>query len=325
GGRQSPPGGLAATERSLDTVSLLSEPASFAIKNGPAGKRRWPALSHIWGDAEQTVTVGGGDRGSTELSSSVNADVDGGEEEVRRLARSLAAKLNERVRRCEELEDLCGLRDHQVEMLQRQSNALAGRVADLSEQLSDKNALADALQAERTRLEQELTQEARRRYTVPPASAGNGNENRGSVATTSSEDFTELAAEPDTRAAAVATATAAAAVARISAAEARADAAVLKAEAGTSALSEMVDGLVSEKVQWEEERCAHAAETIRLRARARGLEEALAGNGLVVTEEGREWTVGRGESRLEALRELLRVRTRDLEAERGVSERLGER
>lgn len=114
GGRQSPPGGLAATERSLDTVSLLSEPASFAIKNGPAGKRRWPALSHIWGDAEQTVTVSGGDRGSTELSSSVNADVDGGEEEVRRLARSLAAKLNERVRRCEELEDLCGLRDHQV-------------------------------------------------------------------------------------------------------------------------------------------------------------------------------------------------------------------
>lgn len=246
----------------------------------------------------------------------------------------------------------------QVEMLQRQSNALAGRVADLSEQLSDKNALADALQAERTRLEQELTQEARRRYTVPPASAGNGNENRGSVATTSPEGFTELAAEPDSnassanngdiansaqpaaaagdhhdsdrsaaqaRAAAVATATAAAAVARISAAEARADAAVLKAEAGTSALSEMVDGLVSEKVQWEEERCAHAAETIRLRARARGLEEALAGNGLVVTEEEREWTVGRGESRLEALRELLRVRTRDLEAERGVSERLGER
>lgn len=94
---------------SLETVSLLSEPASY----GPS-VQRMSMLASLWGgggggQAGGAVTVTGA---GADSASSVSRE--GEVEGARRLARSLAVKLKERARRCDELEDLFGLRDHQV-------------------------------------------------------------------------------------------------------------------------------------------------------------------------------------------------------------------
>lgn len=95
-------GAPGATDQSLDTISLLSESAGPAnIATVP--RRLWMMPSRWSG---QTVGVS--------IGAPIQEDDDGEVEAARLLARSLAAKLNDRVRRCEELEDLCGLRDDQV-------------------------------------------------------------------------------------------------------------------------------------------------------------------------------------------------------------------
>lgn len=89
-----------AADQSLDTVSLLSEPVTFS--QDTSRQHRW-LVSSLWAG----VQAGGGtrqERGSGESEA----------EAARRLARSLAARLKEKALRCEELEDLCGLRDDQV-------------------------------------------------------------------------------------------------------------------------------------------------------------------------------------------------------------------
>lgn len=130
--------------------------------------------------------------------------------------------------------------------------------------------------------------------------------------------------------AAMATATEAAAApmslaAAVDAAEREAGEAVAAAEARCLALTEMVDSLVAEKVGWEEERSSAAAEAMRLRARARGLEEAVADYGAGGdVDDG-----GDGDQKqaplVGELRKLLRKRTRELEVKSVAMERLGER
>lgn len=90
-------------DRSLDTVSLRSEPTVYAKES--SSKQRISLLTSLWG---------GGRRDSGTASSPAPENGEDEVEEARRLARSLAVKLKERARRCEELEDLFGLRDHQV-------------------------------------------------------------------------------------------------------------------------------------------------------------------------------------------------------------------
>lgn len=97
-------GSPGAADQSLDTVSLLSEPVAAAKE---AKQRRW-VVSDLWSGGGQ---VGGGN------DAPAQGDGESEVEEARRLARSLAAKLRERARRCEELENLCRLRDDQVVML----------------------------------------------------------------------------------------------------------------------------------------------------------------------------------------------------------------
>lgn len=230
-------------------------------------------------------------------------------------------------------------------MLQRQSNALAGRVAALSEQLLDQNALADALQNERSRLEQELAQQAQRHHSRPVSLGGSGSGgspiaiHMASAKTGEKSDCKSVSrASADVGVDNVNTATVMgdingelerpAAAAAAAAAEARADAAVAKAEARASALGEMVDSMVSEKVKWEEERAAYAAKALRLRARNRGLENALANSAGGATggedeSDADGWRKGRGQGQSAALRELLRLRTGELEAKHGTVERLG--
>lgn len=87
--------------RSLDTVSLLSEPATYSKD----AKQRVSVLASLWG---------GGRGGGGDQQENAQGSGESGAEGARRLARSLAVKLKERARRCEELEDLFGLRDHQV-------------------------------------------------------------------------------------------------------------------------------------------------------------------------------------------------------------------
>lgn len=101
------------TDQSLDTISLLSEPVDFAGKSGSTRKRRWMIVPHLWGRGAGQPAAGG----SPDASVNEDREGDGEAEEARRLARSLAAKLNERARRCEELQDLCALRDDQVSLL----------------------------------------------------------------------------------------------------------------------------------------------------------------------------------------------------------------
>lgn len=110
----------------------------------------------------------------------------------------------------------------------------------------------------------------------------------------------------------------------VDAAERKAGESVAAAEARCLALAEMVDSLVAEKVGWEEERASAAAEAMRLRARVRGLEEAVANRGAGGGEDG---VAGDRKQALlvEGLRKLLRERTRELEVKSVGTERLGER
>ena len=101
GGEQQLPrvGSPETVAQSLDTVSLLSEPVAYSKD----AKQRVSMLASLWGGG------GGGDQ-AEDTQGNGESEVEG----ARRLARSLAVKLKERARRCEELEDLFGLRDHQV-------------------------------------------------------------------------------------------------------------------------------------------------------------------------------------------------------------------
>lgn len=233
-------------------------------------------------------------------------------------------------------------------MLQRQSNALAGQAAALSEQLSDQEALTYALQQERARLEEELTQEEDRRHDTDsatsniiatPTSTSAAIATPSAVMTTNTgnklhhvaggeyTDVVDLGTVHDEMAR-LAEPAEAAQTERSAAAARKAQALTAAAEARASALGEMVDGLVAEKVQWEEERAARSLEAMRLRARARGLEDALAGTAANHHGGGSDGDKARkeqkrGDDKLRALRELLRSRTRELEAEHGVTERLG--
>lgn len=230
-------------------------------------------------------------------------------------------------------------------MLQRQSNSLAVRAASLADELSDKSALVDALQQDRTRLERELAQS---RST--PATTDEGQPNGDDVtdqpsgnpiAAKEAFDFKKSGGpklslpvpEGDDNAAGVrkaddhaaataleAALTAGNVAAAVEEAETNARAAVSAAEARSLALQEMVDSLVAEKVGWEEERAKDAAATLRLRARVRGLEEAIvdhAGGGGGVSGK-QELSLAGG------LRKLLRERTRELEVTSVATERLGE-
>ncbi|CAM9716415.1 unnamed protein product [Ectocarpus sp. 4 AP-2014] len=293
-------------DRSFDTVSLRSEPTVYAKE--ASSKQRISILTSLWG----------GGRGDSGAASSPAPENGKGEvEEARRLARSLAVKLKERARRCEELEDLFGLRDHQVSMLQRQSNSLAARAASLADDLSDKSALIEALQLDRSRLERELAQSRLRHEEDVDAARGDDGSGQRLAESGACGDESSLS-RPEGSGAATATAVAAtpevdseaavALAAAVKAAERKAAA----AEARSLAFAEMVDGLVAGKVGWEEERAARAAEALRLRALVRGLEEAAA----LAGEEGG------GRKQVEGLRELLRERTRELEAKSVAMERL---
>lgn len=211
-------------------------------------------------------------------------------------------------------------------MLQRQSNSLAARAATLDEQLSDKMALAEALQEDRSRLENELTealvsrQDEARRGSLDGLNQGTAQdpaaEGTNGLTTPHTKDIlaTAAVAVPPSGVTAVAEA--------IEAEKSKADAAVAAAEAHSLALTEMTDSLVAEKVDWAEERAARNMEAMRLRARVRGLEEALLGRDARSGDEG-----GRGESQaalVEDLRRLLRERTRELEGKHVATERLGE-
>ncbi|CAN0558199.1 unnamed protein product, partial [Ectocarpus sp. 12 AP-2014] len=306
GGRQPLNTSPGTVDRSFDTVSLRSEPIVYAEE--ASSKQRISMLTSLWGG-------GRGDSGAASSPAPENGE--GEVEEARRLARSLAVKLKERARRCEELEYLFGLRDHQVSMLQRQSNSLAARAASLADDLSDKSALIEALQLDRSRLERELAQSRLRHEEGVDAARGDDGSGQRSAESGACGDESSLP-RPEGSGAATAVAAppevdgeaAMALAAAVEAAERKAAA----AEARSLALAEMVDGLVAGKVGWEEERAARAAEALRLRALVRGLEEAAA----LAGEEGG------GRKQVEALRELLRERTRELEAKSVAMERLGE-
>lgn len=109
-----------AAEQSLDTVSL-SEATEHQHhqqhqqqhgRKDVSGRRPW-MVSSLWGGGggEQAAE---GTTAAVAVAAAVSESRDDEVEEVRRLARSLAAKVKERARRCEELEDFCGLRDDQV-------------------------------------------------------------------------------------------------------------------------------------------------------------------------------------------------------------------
>eukprot|EP00903_Cladosiphon_okamuranus_P014723 g13643.t1 len=335
---QLPRGGSPETvARSLDTVSLLSEPAV----NSKDAKQRVSMLASLWG--------GGGGGGDQVEDSQGNGESE--LEGARRLARSLAVKLKERARRCEELEDLFGLRDHQVSQLQRQSNSLAARAASLADDLADKSSMVEALQQDRARLERELAQsraQSKPRRDQGEHDAGGREEAPGAAARPaafaspgSGEDGSPLprlggrSGEATTGEAGAAASAAAAAAgtaieapgaaetlaAVVEAAERKAGEAVAAADARCLALTEMVDSLVADKVAWEEERAAAAMETMRLRARVRGLEEVAVDWGA-----GDEYDGGEGDRKqtvlVEELRKLLRERTREVEVKIVAMERL---
>ncbi|CAN0472868.1 unnamed protein product, partial [Ectocarpus sp. 8 AP-2014] len=200
-------------------------------------------------------------------------------------------------------------------MLQRQSNSLAARAASLADDLSDKSALIEALQLDRSRLERELVQSRLRHDEGVDAARGDDGSGRRSAESGACGDESSLPRPEGSGAATVVAATpevdgeaSATLAAAVEAAERKAAA----AETRSLALAEMVDGLVADKVGWEEERAARAAEALRLRALVRGLEEAAAVAG---EEDG-------GRKQVEGLRELLRERTRELEAKSVAMERL---
>ncbi|CAM9900942.1 unnamed protein product [Ectocarpus sp. 6 AP-2014] len=203
-------------------------------------------------------------------------------------------------------------------MLQRQSNSLAARAASLADDLSDKSALIEALQLDRSRLERELVQSRLRHDEGVDAARGDDGWGRRSAESGACGEESSLPRPEGSSAATAVAATpevdgeaAVALAAAVEAAERKAAA----AEARSLALAEMVDGLVAGKVGWEEERAARAAEALRLRALVRGLEEAAA-----VAGEGDD-----GRKQVEGLRELLRERTRELEAKSVAMERLAVR
>ena len=243
-----------------------------------------------------------------------------------------------------------------VSQLQRQSNSLAVRAASLADDLADKSSLVEALQKDRARLERELAHS--RSQPQPPRDDNDAGgrvsgavANPAAVVSSDGRDGSSLpcsggsgsgagvvaaiggkaaAAAGEAGTAAMATATEAAAApmslaAAVDAAEREAGEAVAAAEARCLALTEMVDSLVAEKVGWEEERSSAAAEAMRLRARARGLEEAVADCGA-----GGDIDDGGDGDQKQAplvgeLRKLLRERTRELEVKSVAMERLGER
>ena len=103
-----------AADQSLDTVSLSASTDHHHHRREASARRHW-MVSNLWG--------GGGDQaaaeGSTTAAAAAASSEDSEVEEARRLARSLAAKVKERARRCEELEDFCSLRDDQVKAARR--------------------------------------------------------------------------------------------------------------------------------------------------------------------------------------------------------------
>lgn len=218
----------------------------------------------------------------------------------------------------------------QVSRLQRQSNSLVGHAACLSEDLSDRTALADALQRERSRLEQELGQAngetQATEFSTPNEDGLTGADGRSAPSvplpganTVDAVNGEKVAAGAPDSAETVAISTAAA----IEAVETKASGAVAAAEARSLALEEMVDSLLSEKVEWEEEREARATEAMRLRARARGLEDTIVCRGM--REGGGGRTTGPAhETIVQGLRKLLLERTRDVEEMHVSTERLGE-
>lgn len=229
-------------------------------------------------------------------------------------------------------------------MLQRQSNALATRAASLAEDLSDKSALVEALQQDRARLELEVVQ-ARLQSTQNEKedSRGHGDdlghrltEDSSAGPVTGEDESLSLLPRLEESAIGVAATDGAAAMnaavsaeilaAAVEDAERKAGAAVAAADSRSLALTEMVDSLVAEKVEWEEERASSAAEALRLRALVRGLEEAVANRGVGDQDDGG----GAGGSKqallaVKGLRKLLRERTRELEFKSLAMERLGER
>lgn len=278
-----------------------------------------------------------------------------------------------------------------VSMLQRENNGLAARAASLLEDLSDKTALAEALQQERSRLEGELDcveqdrsrlegelgrveqgrsnleherkalardtiAEGEERRDGPPCQsccevpvasegvAGDGvrvnktNKLRATAiaAATADKSPSEAVEAQEKNTTTIAGAAALVYSAKLEAAElaatevAAAEVAAAKvaaAESRTLALSEVIDSLMSDKMEWEEERASRAVEATRLRAQARGLEEAnldqVCG---VLGVEGEDGAKGasRHEMLAEGLKGLLRGRTRELEVKSVGMERLGE-
>ena len=239
-------------------------------------------------------------------------------------------------------------------MLQRQSNSLAARAASLADDLADKSALVEALQQDRARLERELAQSHSRPSGDGADAPGHGDAREGQhpspaqaidtraaddgdvspsaprldqtgagngVAATGGETAVDGAAPGEASAAGTVVALAAA----VEEGERKAREAVAAAEARCLALTEMVDSLVAEKVAWEEERTAGAAEAMRLRALVRGLEEAVIDRGVGDEADGNDSgrADGRAQPLVEELRKLLRERTRELEVKSVAMERLG--
>ncbi|CAM9385550.1 unnamed protein product, partial [Discosporangium mesarthrocarpum] len=289
GGRNS------AAEESLDTVSLLSE----------AGPGRF-----------------GGGSSANNASGILHGDpVDAWEERERRLSRSLAVKLKERVMHCEELEDLCALRDDQVSMLQRQSNALGGRVSELEEELADHTALSAALQLDRRCLQEELDALLSSKANPPDPDSSSR-----AVPGCSHEGGATERLESDPHGQGLG--------ARIL--DPRLDsghpggmrqlgvdgaaqswrAPALGAPGDVVALGDMVRSLVAEKAARVEEVAARREESAKLRQRVRELEA-------VVVEAG--GTPVDGDGPIMGLRRLLQERTEELEAERQEAERLASR
>lgn len=247
--------------------------------------------------------------------------------------------------------DGCGPlpRTCQVSMLQRQSNSLASRAASLEDELSDQTALVEALQMDRLRLEQELDQyhQPTRRPQDPQEVGQNvldqalalaapvaevadgassplkdGNAGVCGAVDDTTDDKSGIGMAVAAAVDAVAETPAATLAAAVEAADRKAGAAIAATEARCLALAEMADSLVVEKVEWEEERASRAAEAMRLRARARGLEEAFIEHD--VGSKDKTEGGGRQGVLVEGLRRLLRERTRELEVKAVAMETLGE-
>lgn len=215
---------------------------------------------------------------------------------------------------------------------------MASRATFLTEELSDMSSLVDALQRDRSRLEEELAQ----RGPVEANHAGGcdcmGQGAKAPIAGVAGGvclldpegNIVDVASGRDTgvdKAAPAAAAAEAVAAAKLAgdfeASEARARVEVAAAaEARCVALTDMVNSLLAEKMGWQEERASNAADALRLRARVRGLEEAVveySGQG----GDGGGASGGRHALLVDRLRELLRNRTLEAEKKTVGMERLG--